>query len=279
MTQLKAHDFRSENKPVWCPRCGDYGLLSALYKTLEMFQQPPHETVLVSGIGCASRLPGYVNTYGFHGVHGRLLPVAMGIKMANPQLKVIGIGGDGDGLAIGLGHFLHATRRNLDVLYILVDNNVYGLTKGQSSPTTQLEHHTKSNPFHIDGPPMNPVPLALSAGASFVARLFAGDMQSMLNILPQAFEHKGFAFVHALSPCTVFHDTFQLYFNSVKPLPETHKTDDKINAMQLGMSNDPIYSGVFFNQEQETLLDRVNSIKTQKQQTVTVKDIARTWSR
>lgn len=279
MTQLKANDYRSDNKPVWCPRCGDYGFLSALYKTFEMFQQPPHDTVLVSGIGCSSRIPGYVNTYGFHGVHGRLLPVAMGIKMANPKLKVIGIGGDGDGLAIGLGHFLHAARRNLDVLYILLDNNVYGLTKGQSSPTTQLEHITKSNPFQIDGAPMNPVPLVLSAGASFVARMFTGNIKEMLTILPKAFEHKGFAFIHALSPCTVFHDTYQLYFQNVKPLPEDHSASDKFAALERGSSESPMYSGVFYQEEKESLIDRVGSIQYRHQDKPNIVDIAKKWSR
>ena len=277
MTQLKALDYKSENKPVWCPRCGDYGMLSALYKTFEMFQQPPHETVLVSGIGCSSRIPGYVNTYGFHGVHGRLLPVAMGIKMANPRLKVIGIGGDGDGLAIGLSHFMHAARRNLDVLYILLDNNVYGLTKGQSSPTTQLSHQTKSNPHHIDGPPMNPVPMALTAGASFVARVFTGNIQHTMQILPEAFKHKGFAFVHALSPCTVFHDTYKLYFENVKELP--HSPKSKYEAIELGSSESPIYSGLFYQEEKESLMDRVGTIQEATRETTTVASIAKQWSR
>jgi 2-oxoglutarate ferredoxin oxidoreductase subunit beta len=192
---------------------------------------------------------------------------------------VIGIGGDGDGLAIGLGHFLHAARRNLDVLYILLDNNVYGLTKGQSSPTTQLDHFTKSNPFHIDGPPMNPIPLALSAGASFVARMFTGNMKEMLTVLPRAFEHKGFAFIHALSPCTVFHDTYQLYFKNVKPLPTEHSLADKFSALERGSSDSPIYSGIFYQEEKETLLERVEAIQKKQQEQPDILDIAKKWSR
>ena len=201
-------------------------------------------------------------------------------SMANPRLKVIGIGGDGDGLAIGLGHFMHAARRNLDVLYILLDNNIYGLTKGQSSPTTQLQHRTKSNPHHIDGAPMNPVPMALTAGASFVARVFTGNMQHMMQVLPQAFQHKGFSFVHALSPCTVFHDTYKLYFDKVRELPESHSAVDKYSAIQLGASESPIYSGVFYQQSGETFMDRVDAVwNSHRDEDTSITSIAKQWSR
>ena len=275
---LKANDYRTDLKPIWCPRCGDYGFLSALYKVFEMNQQPPHETVIVSGIGCSSRLPGFVNAYGFHGLHGRILPVAMGIKLANPRLKVIGIGGDGDGLAIGMGHFIHAIRRNLDVLYVILDNNIYGLTKGQGSPTTQASHRTQSDPFGIEGDPIDPVPLALSAGAGFVARIYTGQMQNMMKILPQAFAYPGFALVHALSPCTVFHDTYEHYNSAVRMLPDDFQPTTLDRAHEYGASKEPIYTGVFYNRPRATLLQRVEkTISAHHKTSVTALDVARGW--
>jgi 2-oxoglutarate ferredoxin oxidoreductase subunit beta len=277
---LKAKGYKTQVKPIWCPRCGDFGILSALYKTFEEFQIQPHETVVVSGIGCAARIPAFINTYGFHGVHGRILPIALGIKLSNPKLKVIGIGGDGDAFAIGMGHFPHAIRRNLDMLYIVLDNSVYGLTKGQSSPTSKADHLTKTNPFGVDGDPIDPVPLALAAGAGFVARIFAGDMPGMRQILPQAFQHKGFAFIHAISPCSTFFDTYDYYQARIKPLPDDYDSSNKLQAMEYGSSEEPLYTGIFYRAIRPTFEERYQQLIAEKcQSELTIKELAKTWSR
>ena len=277
---LKAKDYKTDVKPIWCPRCGDFGILSALYKTFEEFQLQPHETVVVSGIGCAARIPAFINTYGFHGVHGRILPIALGVKLSNPKLKVIGIGGDGDAFAIGMGHFPHAIRRNLDMLYIVLDNSVYGLTEGQSSPTLPMERTTKTNPYGVDGSPIDPVTLALAAGAGFVARLFTGDMPAMRKILPLAFQHKGFAFVHALSPCSTFYDTYDTYQEIVKPLPESHNTSDWKEAITFSKSQQPLYCGIFYQEEKPTLDSRYQQLIAEKHQPgLTIRELAKSWNK
>lgn len=278
--KLTAKEYKSNVKPIWCPRCGDYGFFSALLKSFEAIQLNPHETVTVSGIGCAGRIPAFLKTFGFHGAHGRLLPTALGIKMANPRLKVIGIGGDGDGFAIGMGHFPHAIRRNVDMLYVVLDNSLYGLTKGQSSPTTQEHHITKTNPYDIDGQPLDPVALALAAGAGFVARIFTGNMKQMLSILPEALRYKGFAFVHALSPCSTFYDTFGLYLKNVKPLSDDYVPTDRIKALEIGSSQQPIYSGIIYKSERETLDQRYQKMISENlQPEMTIRELALDWSK
>lgn len=277
--KLIAKDYKSEVKPIWCPRCGDFGFLSAMLKSFEELQIKPHETVVVSGIGCAGRIPAFVNSYGFHGAHGRALPLATGVKLANPKLKVIAIGGDGDGFAIGMGHFPHAIRRNINMLYVVLDNSVYGLTKGQSSPTTHNDHLTKTNPHGLDGQPFDPVAIALAAGASFVARIFSGNMQQMLQILPQALQHKGFAFVHALSPCSTFYDTFGLYKEKTEPLPEDYNPADRFEAMRFGSSTEPIYTGILYREERKTLDQKAEELILQKGTDNKVAELARSWSK
>jgi 2-oxoglutarate/2-oxoacid ferredoxin oxidoreductase subunit beta len=277
--QLLAKDFKSDVKPIWCPRCGDFGFLSALLKSFEKLQIKPYETVVVSGIGCAGRIPAFMNTYGFHGAHGRALPLATGVKLANPNLNVMAIGGDGDGFAIGMGHFPHAIRRNVDMLYACLDNSIYGLTKGQSSPTTQSFHLTKTNPYDIDSDPIDPVCIALASGATFVARIFSGKMQEMLQILPIALQHKGFAFVHALSPCSTFYDTFGHYKEKTQSLPDSYKPDNRMKALEYGSSTGPIYTGVLYQQAKETLDEKVEKlILEKKQENINVVELARSWN-
>lgn len=277
--QLLAKDYKSDVKPIWCPRCGDFGFLSAMFKSFEKLQIQPHDTVVLSGIGCAGRIPAFINTYGFHGAHGRALPMATGVKLANPHLNVIAIGGDGDGFAIGMGHFPHAIRRNVDILYVALDNSIYGLTKGQSSPTTQLHHTTRTNPYDIDGEPVDPVSIALAAGATFVARIFSGRMQEMLEILPLALQHKGFAFVHALSPCSTFYDTFGLYKEKSQSLPDNYKPDNRMKAWELGASVEPIYTGILYQEEKITLDEKVkNLIQQKKVDNLNIVDVAKFWN-
>jgi 2-oxoglutarate ferredoxin oxidoreductase subunit beta len=200
----KPMDFAAARAPIWCPGCGDYGILEALRRALAEVGAKNEDVVLVSGIGCSSQLPHFMKTYGVHGIHGRILPVATAIKISNPRLTVIGVGGDGDGYGIGLNHFLHAARRNVGVVYIVSNNQVYGLTTGQMSPTTLKGVKTKTTPYGSIDSPVNPLALALSAGATFVARGFSGDVAHLAQIVSEALRHRGFALVDVLSPCVTF---------------------------------------------------------------------------
>src|SRR5438067_10647053 len=175
-------DYKSDVKITWCPGCGDFAVLNALYQALATLDLDPKDVVVVSGIGCSGRLPIFVNSYGFHGVHGRVLPTAMGIKIGNPKLTVIAVGGDGDGLAIGGGHFPHAARRNVDITYIMLDNNTYGLTKGQASPTTGKNSSVRSLPYGAAEDNLNPIGLALAYKASFVARGLSGQLNQLIGL-------------------------------------------------------------------------------------------------
>jgi len=201
---LAAKDFSSGAHPIWCPGCGDYGVLAGLERGLASLGRPPHEVVLVSGIGCSSRLPAYLSCYGFHGVHGRALAVAAGLKLARPDLEVIAVGGDGDGYSIGGNHFIHACRRNVDMLYIVMDNRVYGMTKGQPSPTTEPDWDSDIAPGGIGLRPFNPLSVAIAAGANFVARGFSNRPDELADMIVQGIRWPGFAFIEVLSPCVTF---------------------------------------------------------------------------
>lgn len=202
---LRAKDYKSTIKPVWCPGCGHFAVLSAVTKALAYLQLHREDVAMISGIGCSSRLPAYLDSYGFHGVHGRALAVASGLKAARPDLTVLVAGGDGDGFSIGGNHFLHACRRNMDMTYIVMDNEVYGMTKGQASPTTAPEwDRSKLTPHGTGVPSFRPAGIALAAGASFIARGFSGDPSGLTKLLVEAIQHRGFSFVHVLSPCLTF---------------------------------------------------------------------------
>jgi len=201
---LELQQYKSETRPDWCPACGDFAVLSALTRALQLLQLPPWNVLLVSGIGCSSNIPGYLSTYGYHGLHGRAVPVATGAKLANPELTVIVAGGDGDGYGIGVGHFVHAMRRNLDVTYVVMNNEIYGLTTGQASPTSEKEHKTKSTPEGVIENPINPIALAIASGATFVARGFSGDVKTLTDLTVRAIKHKGFALLDVMSPCVTY---------------------------------------------------------------------------
>jgi 2-oxoglutarate ferredoxin oxidoreductase subunit beta len=201
---LAPRDFMSGAHPIWCPGCGHYGVLAALETALAVHGRPPHEVVLVSGIGCSSRLPAYTACYGFHGLHGRALPIATGVKVARPDLEVIAIGGDGDGYSIGGNHFMHACRRNVDMLYVVMDNRVYGMTKGQPSPTTEPDWDSDIAPGGVGLRPLNPLAVAIAAGANFVARGFASHTDALVDLILQGIRWPGFALVEVLSPCVTF---------------------------------------------------------------------------
>jgi 2-oxoglutarate/2-oxoacid ferredoxin oxidoreductase subunit beta len=201
---LKPKDYKRDLKPVWCPGCGDFGVVNALYKMMADLQLERHNTAVISGIGCSSRLPGYVNAYGFNALHGRALTLATGVKLANQGVTTIVAGGDGDGFAIGMGHFPHAARRNLNMTYLLMDNRIYGLTKGQLSPTSEPELKTKTSTMGNIERPINPVAMALSTGVSFVARTVSTNIKHMTEMFTRAVTHTGFSFVQVLSPCITF---------------------------------------------------------------------------
>jgi 2-oxoglutarate ferredoxin oxidoreductase subunit beta len=221
-SQIAMADFKGRVDPDWCPGCGDFGVLAAVQKALVELQIPNHRVATVSGIGCSSNFPGFIETYGMHTLHGRSLPVASGLKLANHDLTVLVTGGDGDGFGIGCGHFVHAMRRNINLTYIVMDNQIYGLTTGQTSPTSRIGMKTKSNPYGNMDTPVNPVTLALSAGATFVARGFSGEQKHLTELLKQAITHKGFSFLDVFSPCVTYNkdNTFQWFRPRVKKLED-----------------------------------------------------------
>lgn len=208
MTDLsvrRPRDYKSGVKPIWCPGCGHFSVLNAITKAASSLGLAPDDTVLVSGIGCSSRLPAYIDSYGFHGVHGRGLAVAQGLKVARPDLTVLALGGDGDGFSIGGNHFLHACRRNVNITYIAMDNEVYGMTKGQASPTSPGDWtHSKLTPHGTGQRPFKPAAVALSAGAPWIARAYSGNPNGIARLLAEAIAFPGFSFLHVLSQCITF---------------------------------------------------------------------------
>src|SRR6201993_1308414 len=225
--QMVMADLKGKVDPDWCPGCGDFGVLAAVQKALVELQIPKHEVATISGIGCSSNFPGFIDTYGMHTLHGRSLAVATGMKMANHAMHVLVTGGDGDGFGIGCGHFVHAMRRNVDLLYLVMDNQIYGLTTGQTSPTSRLGMKTKSMPFGSIESPLNPVSLALAAGATFVARGFSADQKHLTDLIKQGIQHKGFSFLDVFSPCVTYnHDnTYQWFRPRVKKLEDDSSYD------------------------------------------------------
>jgi 2-oxoglutarate/2-oxoacid ferredoxin oxidoreductase subunit beta len=252
-TERTVEEYKSGVKPTWCPGCGDFGVLNAVYNALRAKGYAPENVVLVSGIGCSSRLPFFSNTYGFHTVHGRTMPIATGIKVANPQLKVLALGGDGDAFAIGGGHFIHAARRNLDVCYVIMDNAIYGLTKGQTSPTSMIGFVTKTTPNGTPDRPVNPLQLAMASGATFVARAFSGKPKELADLIVQGIDHRGFAVIDAYSPCPTFNkvNTFKYYRDEAVELPKDHDASSVMQAWARAQSTDPVYLGVLYRSEGE----------------------------
>ena len=220
-------NFKGRVEPDWCPGCGDYGVLAAVQKALVELQIPQHEVATISGIGCSSNFPGFIETYGMHTLHGRSIPVATGVKMANHALTVLVTGGDGDGFGIGCGHFVHAMRRNVDLTYMVMDNQIYGLTTGQTSPTSRLAMKTKTTPFGNVERPVNPIALALAAGATYVARGFSAEQKHLTELIKNAIQHKGFSFLDIFSPCVTYnHDnTVQWFKPRVKKLEDNPAYD------------------------------------------------------
>jgi 2-oxoglutarate ferredoxin oxidoreductase subunit beta len=257
------NDFKSDLKPVWCPGCGDFGVLTSLYRALADLGCEPHETVVVSGIGCSSRLPGYVETYGFNSLHGRGLPIATGIKLARPRLTVVAVGGDGDGIAIGGNHFIHTARRNVDLAYVMMDNEIYGLTKGQAAPTTPLGDTTKSTIYGNPEAGIDPCALALSFGATWVGRGFSGDVKGTAELMRAAIAHRGFAFLNVMSPCVTWRGDEQTKELRAKarPIPEGHDRTNLEAAMRLTGEIETLTTGVLYEVERPTLVGEMAAIR------------------
>ncbi|MCS7223880.1 MAG: 2-oxoacid:ferredoxin oxidoreductase subunit beta [Armatimonadetes bacterium] len=253
--------YKSEVKPIWCPGCGDFGVLTATFMALGALNLPPEQVVIVSGIGCSGRFPGFTTCYGFHSLHGRTMPVALGVKAANPDLTVIAVGGDGDTLAIGGNHFMHACRRNINLTYLLLDNNLYALTKGQASPTSFPTQVTDSTPFGSYEADVEPCALAILFGATFVAREFSARAKKTAEIIVQAIEHPGFSLVHILSPCVTFFDTYDLYKQKIAELPEGYDPTDLYGAVRTATDPERKWVGVLYRGHRPTFEEMIPKIR------------------
>ena len=265
---LTVKDYKSGTKPVWCPGCGDFGVLTAAYKALAQLQLLKKDVVVVSGIGCSSRTPYFMSTYGFHSVHGRALPVATGIKLSNPNLHVMVFGGDGDQMAIGAGHFPHAAARNINLTCVMMDNQTYGLTKAQASPTSFIGHKTKSTPYGVITKPVKPVLVALTAGATFVARGYSAKPNDLANLIAQGIQHEGFSFIHVQSPCAEFFNTYDYYDEHVGELPEDWDRHDLGKAITLAATEEKVNLGVFFEEERPIYERTAHAFEAERQEFV-----------
>ncbi|MBN2562679.1 MAG: 2-oxoacid:ferredoxin oxidoreductase subunit beta [Phycisphaerae bacterium] len=242
--------FNTSDKPTWCPGCGNFGIQSAIKKALLSLDLQPHEVALSSGIGCSGKMPHWVNVYGFHGSHGRTLPVATGLKLANHKLVVIAEGGDGDGYSEGMGHFVHACRRNVNMTYIVHNNGVYGLTTGQVSPTGDRGFASSTTPHGALEWPLQPLAVAISAGANFVARGFSGDAERLGKLIAEGIQHRGFSFIDVLQVCASFNPSksFKWYQERVVHLEdEGHDPTERMKALQAAFRDDGrLPTGVFY---------------------------------
>lgn len=256
---LDAKDFKGKVNPDWCPGCGDFGVLNCVQRACAELGLRPHELMVVSGIGCSSNFPGFFNANGMHTLHGRALAVATGAKMANEALNVIVTGGDGDGYGIGGNHFTHTARRNIDLTYLVMNNQIYGLTTGQLSPTSREGMKTKSSPFGSVESPANPILTSIMAGATFVARGFSADGKGLVDLIKQAIQHKGFSHIDIFSPCVTFnHDnTFAFFRPRIKRLEDVgHDSSDWKAACERAMEwGDTIYTGLFYKTDEKRPLD------------------------
>ncbi len=258
-------DYKANRGTAWCPGCGNFGILNAVQRALVKLGKAPHEVVIVSGIGQAPKLPHYMNVNTFNGLHGRSLPAATAIKLANRDLTVIVVGGDGDGYAEGGNHFLHAMRRNIDITYLVHDNQIYGLTKGQASPTTETGYVTGTSPWGVLTAPFSPLPMAVDANISFAARSFSGDQDHLVDTIVAAVNHKGFSFVDILQPCVSFNNlnTHQWYRERVTPIDSSHNPKDRRAAWELAQQwGDQIPIGVIYEGDRPAYDELVPAIKT-----------------
>ncbi|HEY2934888.1 MAG TPA: 2-oxoacid:ferredoxin oxidoreductase subunit beta [Acidobacteriota bacterium] len=263
---LPITNYESVVEPDWCPGCGDFGVLKSLKMAAGKLGIQPHELMVVSGIGCSSNLPGFIHAYGVHSLHGRAVAVAEGIKLANHDLNVVITGGDGDGYGIGIGHFIHAMRRNIDITYVVMNNQIYGLTTGQASPTTMKEVRTKSTPRGNVELPINPLALAIVSGATYVARAFSGEPDHMADMIAGGIRHRGFALIDTFSPCVTYNkvNTYPYFKQRVYKLEDEAGYDpgNTERAMQKCFEwGDKIPLGLFYRDQQPTYEDSEPSLK------------------
>ncbi|MGM0873748.1 MAG: 2-oxoacid:ferredoxin oxidoreductase subunit beta [Bacillota bacterium] len=256
-------DFRNNVKPNWCPGCGDFSVQAAIQRAAANVGLQPDNLAVVSGIGCSGRISGYINSYGFHGIHGRSLPIAQGVKMANRDLTVIASGGDGDGFAIGMGHTIHAIRRNIDITYIVMDNQIYGLTKGQTSPRSDAGFVTKSTPQGSIESALSVMEMALTAGATFVAQSFSTDLKDLTALIEAGINHKGFSLINVFSPCVTYNkvNTYEWFKENLTKLAdvEGYDANSKEVAMQTLMKHKGLVTGLIYqNTEQKSYQDLLN---------------------
>jgi 2-oxoglutarate ferredoxin oxidoreductase subunit beta len=263
---MKTSPFDNPKENTWCPGCGNFSILNSMKTVFEDMDLAPEDLLIVSGIGQAAKLPHFINANGFNGLHGRALPVAFGAHVANSKLKIVVNTGDGDALAEGGNHFIHAIRKNLDITHLIHDNQVYGLTKGQASPTTPIGQKTSLQIEGVRVDPMNPVTLAISLGCSFVARASAGDMVFLKQILRAAMDHKGYALIDILQPCITFNkvNTFQWFKDRAYPVPENYDPYDKVAAFaeSLKWGDDGIPIGILYREDKPSYYERLTHIKT-----------------
>jgi len=266
MATLK--DFRNNVKPNWCPGCGDFSVQAAIQRAAANVGLEPEGLAIVSGIGCSGRISGYINAYGFHGIHGRSLPIAQGVKMANRELTVIASGGDGDGFAIGMGHTVHAIRRNIDVTYIVMDNQIYGLTKGQASPRSAEGFKTKSTPQGSIESAISPLEIAMAAGATFVAQSFSSNLKQLTAVIEAGLNHKGFSLINVFSPCVTFNkvNTYDWFKENIVDLDEIPDYDptNRVMAMTKIMETNSMLTGIIYqNKDKKSYEDSVPNFKAE----------------
>ncbi|MBU5441845.1 2-oxoacid:ferredoxin oxidoreductase subunit beta [Paenibacillus sp. MSJ-34] len=243
-------EFRNNVKPNWCPGCGDFSVQASIQRAAANVGLEPEQLAIVSGIGCSGRISGYINAYGLHGIHGRALPIAQGLKIANRDLTVIASGGDGDGFAIGMGHTVHAIRRNINITYIVMDNQIYGLTKGQTSPRSATGFKTKSTPEGSIETTLSPLEIALSAGATFVAQSFSSDLKQLTSLIEEGIKHEGFSLINVFSPCVTFnkintYDWFKENIINLETMPDYDPTN-RVQAMTKIMETGGMLTGLIY---------------------------------
>jgi len=257
-------DLKTVGQPNWCPGCGNFAIWHALKSAIVELRLEPHNVVIFSGIGCSSKMPHWINTYGFHGIHGRPLPIATGARLANNNLTVIAVGGDGDGYGIGIGHFIHAMRRNLNITYIVTNNQVYGLTTGQTSPTSDKGFTTKSTPTGVIEMPINPIALAIASEATYISRGFSKEMKHLTKLIVDGVRHEGFALIDVLQPCVTFNrkNTYEWFSERVYKLEETgYDVTNKQAAFLKSLEwNDRIPIGLFYREIRPTYEDELPQI-------------------